>query len=131
MSSLMQSHRHTTAKSQISLDCINETSLNETNRGSTYNEHQTHMWWKANQVLVRWYQGKNEKLWIALMKNVFSALNKILNRMLEKTEPEECREGISCSGQTNMRQLQKKLIKLKQQKTCQKTEKQKESINRS
>lgn len=131
MSSLMQSHRHTTAKSQISLDCINETSLNETNRGSTYNEHYTHMWWKANQVLVRWYQGKNEKLWIALMKNVFSALNKILNRMLEKTEPEECREGISCSGQTNMRQLQKKLIKLKQQKTCQKTEKQKESINRS
>ena len=52
-------------------------------------------------------QGKNEKLWIALMKNVFSALNKMLNRMLEKTEPEECREGISCSGQTNMRQLQK------------------------
>lgn len=52
-------------------------------------------------------QGKNEKLWIALMKNVFSALNKMLNRMLEKTEPEECREGISCSGQKNMRQLQK------------------------
>lgn len=65
------------------------------------------------------------------MKNVFSALNKMLNRMLEKNRTRRMQRRDKLFRSEKYETTTKKLIKLKQQKTCQKTEKQKESINRS